>query len=112
MASIRRSMSLIFIQAVNTIHDFVISLIVFLSFNQAKSDMILKRQLLPKDDRILTFFINHNKIMLTVNYPHIKKIKNSSAYLECFPRIRIAQIVMDYLAYGWLEEINTEIQDE
>lgn len=42
--------------------------------------------------------------MLTVNYPHITKLKNSSACLERFPRIRIAQIVMDYLAYGWSVE--------
>ena len=52
----------------------------------------------------LTFFINPNKTMLTVNYPHITKLKNSSACLERFPRIRIAQIVMDYLAYGWSVE--------
>ena len=42
--------------------------------------------------------------MLTVNYPHVTKLKNSAACLERFPRIRVAQIVMDYLAYGWSVE--------
>ena len=42
--------------------------------------------------------------MLTVNYSHITKLKNSAACLERFPRIRVAQIVMDYLAYGWSVE--------
>jgi hypothetical protein len=42
--------------------------------------------------------------MLIINYPHITKLKNSSACLQCFPRIRVAQIVMDYLDYGWSVE--------
>ena len=43
-------------------------------------------------------------MVLTVNYPHITKLESSSACLERFPRIRVAQIVMDYLAYGWSAE--------
>jgi uncharacterized protein (DUF433 family) len=40
-----------------------------------------------------------------VIYPHIEKIDASEpARLQRTPRIRIAQIVMDYLAYGWSVE--------
>jgi hypothetical protein len=42
--------------------------------------------------------------MLTVSYPHIEKTENQPARLQRFPRIRVAQIVMDYLAYGWSVE--------
>ncbi|WP_165220116.1 DUF433 domain-containing protein [Aquisphaera insulae] len=34
-------------------------------------------------------------------YPHIEKRESGSARLERLPRIRVAQIVMDYLAHGW-----------
>ncbi|MDJ0800513.1 MAG: DUF433 domain-containing protein [Calothrix sp. MO_167.B12] len=34
-------------------------------------------------------------------YPHIEKKQNQPAYLQRLPRIRVAQIIMDYLAYGW-----------
>jgi hypothetical protein len=34
-------------------------------------------------------------------YPHIVKDDGSPARLESHPRIRVAQIVMDYIAYGW-----------
>lgn len=38
-------------------------------------------------------------------YPHIEKISASKpAHLKRIPRVRIAQIVMDYLAYGWSVE--------
>lgn len=44
--------------------------------------------------------------MLTLSYPHIEKSDNQSARLQRLPRIRVAQIVMDYIAYGWsVEEI-------
>ena len=36
-----------------------------------------------------------------ITYPHIEKPQNESARLERLPRIRVAQTVMDYLAYGW-----------
>jgi len=42
--------------------------------------------------------------MLTLNYPHIIKNDHQSARLQRLPRIRVAQIVMDYLAYGWSVE--------
>jgi len=44
--------------------------------------------------------------MLVISYPHIEKSNNKPARLQRLPRIRVAQIVMDYLAYGWsVEEI-------
>jgi len=36
-----------------------------------------------------------------VSYPHIEKPANGPARLQKTPRIRVAQIVMDYLNYGW-----------
>lgn len=39
-----------------------------------------------------------------VTYPHIQKLESESARLQRLPRVRIAQIVMDYLAYGWCVE--------
>jgi hypothetical protein len=36
-----------------------------------------------------------------IEYPHIKKENHQPARLERLPRIRVAQIVMDYLAHGW-----------
>jgi hypothetical protein len=35
------------------------------------------------------------------SYPHIEKPEHAPARLERLPRIRVAQIVMDYLAHGW-----------
>jgi Protein of unknown function (DUF433) len=44
--------------------------------------------------------------MLALSYPHIEKNENQPARLQRLPRIRVAQIVMDYLTYGWsVEEI-------
>lgn len=44
--------------------------------------------------------------MLALSYPHIEKVENQPARLQRLPRIRVAQIVMDYLTYGWsVEEI-------
>ena len=40
----------------------------------------------------------------TVLYPHIQKIPGQPAYLERIPRVRVAQIIMDYLAHGWSVE--------
>lgn len=34
-------------------------------------------------------------------YPHIEKIEGKPAHLKRVPRVRVAQIVMDYLAHGW-----------
>lgn len=39
-----------------------------------------------------------------LTYPHIHKPEGQSARLQSHPRIRIAQIIMDYLAYGWSVE--------
>lgn len=42
--------------------------------------------------------------MVGLTYPHIEKQEGHPARLERLPRVRIAQIVMDYLAYGWSPE--------
>lgn len=42
--------------------------------------------------------------MLALSYPHIEKPENQPARLQRLPRVRVAQIVMDYLAYGWFVE--------
>ena len=39
--------------------------------------------------------------MLALSYPHIEKNENNPACLQRLPRIRVAKIVMDYIAYGW-----------
>ena len=36
-----------------------------------------------------------------LTYPHIEKQSSEPAHLKRLPRIRVAQIVMDHLAYGW-----------
>ena len=36
-----------------------------------------------------------------ITYPHIEKQNGEAAHLKRLPRIRVAQIVMDHLAYGW-----------
>lgn len=40
-------------------------------------------------------------LALVVTYPHIDKPDGEPARLQRVPRIRVAQIVMDYLAHGW-----------
>jgi uncharacterized protein (DUF433 family) len=41
---------------------------------------------------------------LQVSYPHIEESEGQPARLRRHPRIRVAQIVMDYLAHGWSVE--------
>ena len=36
-----------------------------------------------------------------VTYPHIEKVEGSSARLRRMPRIRVGQLVIDYLNHGW-----------
>lgn len=38
---------------------------------------------------------------LELTYPHIEKSGAEPARLQRSPRVRVAQIVMDYLAHGW-----------
>lgn len=38
---------------------------------------------------------------VATTYPHIEKIEGDSARLQRLPRIRVAQIAMDYLNHGW-----------
>jgi uncharacterized protein (DUF433 family) len=46
----------------------------------------------------------HKAMPLEVAYPHIAKPDGQPARLQRLPRIRVAQIVMDYLAHGWSAE--------
>jgi uncharacterized protein (DUF433 family) len=39
-----------------------------------------------------------------VSYPHIEAPGGQPARLQRVPRVRVAQIVADYLAYGWSAE--------
>jgi uncharacterized protein (DUF433 family) len=41
---------------------------------------------------------------LELSYPHIEKPEGQPAHLQRLPRIRVAQLVMDYLAHGWSAE--------
>jgi uncharacterized protein (DUF433 family) len=34
-------------------------------------------------------------------YPHIEKPEGEPARLQRVPRVRVAQVAMDYLAHGW-----------
>ncbi len=42
--------------------------------------------------------------MFVLSYPHIEKQSGEPARLQRLPRIRVAQIVTDYLAHGWSAE--------
>lgn len=42
--------------------------------------------------------------MATVQDTHIEKLDGQPARLARLPRIRVAQIVMDYMAHGWSPE--------
>lgn len=39
-----------------------------------------------------------------LTYPHVDKQDGDTARLRRLPRIRVAQIVMDYLGHGWSAE--------
>jgi uncharacterized protein (DUF433 family) len=41
---------------------------------------------------------------LELTYPHIEKPEGDAARLARVPRVRVAQIVMDYLVHGWSAE--------
>jgi uncharacterized protein (DUF433 family) len=41
---------------------------------------------------------------LQVAYPHVERSADGVAVLKAHPRIRVAQIAMDYLAHGWSAE--------
>src|SRR5947208_11661355 len=38
---------------------------------------------------------------VAANYPHIDKTGSDPAHLKRLPRIRVSQIVIDYLNHGW-----------
>jgi hypothetical protein len=39
-----------------------------------------------------------------LTYPHIDKPPGEATRLKSHPRVRVAQLVMDYLAHGWSAE--------
>jgi Protein of unknown function (DUF433) len=41
---------------------------------------------------------------MQVMYPHLEKAEGQSVRLQRLPRIRVAQIAMDYLTHGWSVE--------
>jgi hypothetical protein len=49
---------------------------------------------------------SRKKIVMSqmLTYPHVEKPEGQPARLERIPRVRVAQIVMDFLAYGWSVE--------
>ncbi len=51
--------------------------------------------------QIVTYVKEHPESTKKLSYQHIEKAENQPARLQRLPRIRVAQIVMDYLAYGW-----------
>ena len=46
-------------------------------------------------------YFNIHAMTSGVIYPHIETVEGQPARLQRIPRVRVAQIVMDYLAYGW-----------
>lgn len=40
----------------------------------------------------------------SISYPHIEKVPGEPARLQRLPRVRVAQIVMDFLAHAWSAE--------
>ena len=38
------------------------------------------------------------------DYPHVQKTGDGPPHLIRIPRIRVAQLVMDYLAHGWSQD--------
>jgi Protein of unknown function (DUF433) len=58
-------------------------------------------------DKLLAFAVADRTIALmstAVAYPHIRKPGNEPATLDRIPRLRVSQIVADYLAHGWSPE--------
>jgi uncharacterized protein (DUF433 family) len=48
-----------------------------------------------------SFKIEEFAMPVEATYPHIEKTEGNSARLKRVPRIRVAQIVIDYLNHGW-----------
>jgi uncharacterized protein DUF433 len=48
--------------------------------------------------------VYNNSMTTAPVYPHIEKKGNEPARLSRVPRVRISQIVADYLAHGWSPE--------
>ena len=50
---------------------------------------------------MILFSLVGNAMAIALTYPHIEKPEGEPARLLRVPRVRVAQIVMDYLAHGW-----------
>jgi uncharacterized protein DUF433 len=48
-----------------------------------------------------SFILGEFAMPVEVTYPHIEKIEGSPARLKRIPRLRVAQVVIDYLNHGW-----------
>jgi hypothetical protein len=40
-------------------------------------------------------------VAVAITYPHIERVAGAPARLERLPRVRVSQIVIDYLNHGW-----------
>lgn len=45
-----------------------------------------------------------NGMAIDLSYPHVEREDGQPARLRRVPRVRVAQLVMDYLAHGWSAE--------
>ncbi len=45
-------------------------------------------------------------------YPHIEAVAGEPARLRRVPRVRVAQIVMDYLTHGWSAEDRKRVRSQ
>jgi uncharacterized protein (DUF433 family) len=46
-------------------------------------------------------YLFEGAMALEITYPHVEKSGDEPAHLARVPRVRVAQIALDYLAYGW-----------
>ena len=71
----------------------------FVKFTQCPEESdraLLRPNILGEALRPLEFAMS-----VEVSYPHIEKLEGSPARLRRLPRIRVAQIVIDYQNHGW-----------
>src|SRR5262249_42946458 len=48
-----------------------------------------------------SYFLPGERMTVAMTYPHIEKTGHDPARLKRLPRIRVSQIVVDYLNHGW-----------
>jgi hypothetical protein len=57
--------------------------------------------MLERADHVRKITTRPRLMTVALAYPHIEKPPGEPARLKRLPRVRVAQIVMDYLAHGW-----------